>query len=506
MNKLILTITLTFLLSFSTSAALGFTFKISGNIFNASNSIVQYGTSSKTNFYVSFRGKVCDVNDKPLNPYGPDSIFYDTIKTFVANGVSSAKTLTHTITAGDYWTGVITIHNKAYWLLDLKDSLVDSLVYICKHWPLSMMGSGALEKPPSISITTPPNSYIKTPIIFQWITKDTVAVTAQSIWISHSGRPFTRLDTLSPTSSTYSWTPTSTDIGRVNFKICAWNADTFNNVASDSFNISAPLPTVSITNTSLIAYIGTPQQITWTSTVPAGIQYQYIKIGNSTSVQLSRTALSYAWNPSAFGIDSVTLTVTDSLGKMTKTAKAFIVLSFYDSLRITTGNSQVIKNLNLLTGQSTSLQVQGRRIDNNQWVCLKADWSITNGVRTSKIPANDSVWTFSPIDTGSGLICVYLGGSVPDTISFHFTSPPPVAINTGNKIYAEKAIKINGQTIFHLTSFDKDVYHLTVLNLQGRLIYQTLLNNSNIKIPCSGECLIQISNINNTYRSKIFIK
>ena len=95
----------------------------------------------------------------------------------------------------------------------------------------------------------------------------------------------------------------------------------------------------------------------------------------------------------------------------------------YDSLRIVVGAANtIIQSLVMRTDVGdTTLNVQGKRSDNGQWVPVSANWAITPALKTSfPAPSLSTSWRFTPVDTGSGIIFVSLAGSVGDTVHFHF--------------------------------------------------------------------------------------
>lgn len=98
----------------------------------------------------------------------------------------------------------------------------------------------------------------------------------------------------------------------------------------------------------------------------------------------------------------------------------------YDSLRIVTGDATPVAQLTMRTDEQTTLMVQGKRSDNGMWEYVPADWALTGGLTTTPAPPlSSNIWTFSPNDTGSALIVVTKGTSVPDTVSVHFTPGLP---------------------------------------------------------------------------------
>jgi hypothetical protein len=124
-----------------------------------------------------------------------------------------------------------------------------------------------------------------------------------------------------------------------------------------------------------------------------------------------------------------------------------------DSLQIVVGgNNTPIKTLTMRTdARDTSLQVQHKNPDNGLWESTTAHWSIVPGIKMSTQPQDAGFWTFSPIDTGSGIIVVSKPGIVSDTIAVHFLPgladrlvlfPSPGAPSPANAEYQSPAIAL----------------------------------------------------------------
>ncbi|HUI92684.1 MAG TPA: fibro-slime domain-containing protein [Chitinivibrionales bacterium] len=93
----------------------------------------------------------------------------------------------------------------------------------------------------------------------------------------------------------------------------------------------------------------------------------------------------------------------------------------YDSLRIVIGDSSSISQLVLRTDQDTTLWVQGKRSDNHAWEYVPANWKLAGSITTNPTPPQSSInWAFAPLDTGSGIVVVTMGTSVPDTVRVSF--------------------------------------------------------------------------------------
>ncbi len=88
----------------------------------------------------------------------------------------------------------------------------------------------------------------------------------------------------------------------------------------------------------------------------------------------------------------------------------------YDSLRIVTGQGgqkTKISSLAIGVGQDSALRVEGHRLDglgDHGWMAVNGAWSMSAGLRTLlPPPASDSIWNFSPSDTGHGSISATWG-------------------------------------------------------------------------------------------------
>jgi hypothetical protein len=102
----------------------------------------------------------------------------------------------------------------------------------------------------------------------------------------------------------------------------------------------------------------------------------------------------------------------------------------YDSLRIVVRDSvRLLQTLSMRTDQDTLLQVQGKRSDNGRWEAVSADWAILPVLRTNPVaPKSSNSWRFTPLDTGSAIVVVSMGISVPDTITVHFSHGLPYSL------------------------------------------------------------------------------
>lgn len=494
MKKIILIFILTFLT----------TIPVSASQFH----IMAYGktiTSPKTNINVTFRGYTCNFNE---NRIGSDSIFYDSIKTLDStqfNGnIGYYKNLMHYLGSNTLWTGTVTAYKKGFTFYNdsqLTDSIVVSYVSTM-NVEISLI---AIEKPPSIVVTTPSNSTIKTPIIFQWISKDSVAITAQSLWISRNNRAFTKLDTLSPTASSYSWTPLISDFGPIKFMIKASNADTCDSAISNNFNVTITPPIVTITTPPATVSLKAPKQITWTSSTVTEISFQSVKIGGTT-ISVSKYDRSYTWTPTSLGIDTIKIIATDSVGQITtSTGVAFTVID--DSLPKVTLTSPVggetwqLGSSHAITWIATDNMGIARRIlsvslDSGKTWVIFSDASTITGTFNFTLPDFEG-------NPEVRIVVFDATGNKDSATSGIFYVKNPTGINFKNKNVTGNYLKINGQILKHCPY--QEGIELIILNLRGQLLYQGILNSASLKIPYSGECLIQTSFFNKVFKSKILL-
>jgi fibro-slime domain-containing protein len=89
----------------------------------------------------------------------------------------------------------------------------------------------------------------------------------------------------------------------------------------------------------------------------------------------------------------------------------------YDSLRIVTGQggqTTKISSLALTIGQDSIVRLQGHRIDglgDHGWTAVSGAWSQSAALKSqTPPPASDSMWNFTPTDTGHGMIFARLAG------------------------------------------------------------------------------------------------
>lgn len=108
---------------------------------------------------------------------------------------------------------------------------------------------------------------------------------------------------------------------------------------------------------------------------------------------------------------------TDSSGPQFRDTLHVIVSDIaYDSVRVVTGEGGQktrISSLIINIGQDTLLKVEGHRIDglgDHGWQAVSGTWSMSAGLHSQLAPpASDSVWNFTPSDTGRGTITVTWG-------------------------------------------------------------------------------------------------
>jgi fibro-slime domain-containing protein len=108
---------------------------------------------------------------------------------------------------------------------------------------------------------------------------------------------------------------------------------------------------------------------------------------------------------------------TDSSGPQYRDTLHVIVSDIaYDSLRIVTGQGGQKTKISALTiniGQDTILEMEGHRVDglgDHGWQAVAGTWTMSASLRSQvPPPGSDSVWTFTPGDTGTGTISARSG-------------------------------------------------------------------------------------------------
>jgi fibro-slime domain-containing protein len=108
---------------------------------------------------------------------------------------------------------------------------------------------------------------------------------------------------------------------------------------------------------------------------------------------------------------------TDSSGPQYRDTLHVIVSDIaYDSLRIVTGQGgqkTKINGLIINIGQDTLLEMEGHRVDglgDHGWQAVSGAWTMSASLRSQvPPPGSDSVWKFSPNDTGAGTISARSG-------------------------------------------------------------------------------------------------
>ena len=484
MKKLILALTLTFLLAVSASA--GFAFKITGN------AITKYGNSSKTDFYVSIQGHMDTVNTGKHVAVN----IHDTIKHFDStsyNGmVSYLKTLSVPLYGMAKECTLIVIIKRAGFLIDssyYSPSKNDSFSLSTNLIGLAIQCK-ITEKPPAVSITTPANPLIKSPVSLQWVANDTVAITSQSLWLSHNNGPFIEIDTLTGgETNTFTKTFFNSDLGSNRIMIKAWNADSCASAISNPFTVTTTMPTVSISTLSDTVAIKTTKQITWAASALSGVKSQSIKIGNAV---LPLTTSPYSWTPTSPGTDTIKIIVTDSADQVsTSTGVVFTVKASAPSVSITTKPDTIIvktaKQITWTTSASAGIKSQSIKIGSSIYPVSGQTYSWTPtlpGIDTVKIIVVDSV---GQVDTSAEVVFTVINRLPTNSLKQH-------------KLNMPYHIKINNQ-ILGIQIQKGFPYSLVMINAQGKLIFKGIFNTPNLKIPYSGEFFIQINKIT----SKIFL-
>ena len=104
---------------------------------------------------------------------------------------------------------------------------------------------------------------------------------------------------------------------------------------------------------------------------------------------------------------------------------------YYTKLRIVVGNDTNATSLTMTTNDDTTLHAQGFRSDSLVWVDLQAHWENSAHLRISPTaPGWDSLWSFSPVDTGSGFVWISIDDDITmsDTLPVKFLVGPPTNV------------------------------------------------------------------------------
>jgi hypothetical protein len=133
----------------------------------------------------------------------------------------------------------------------------------------------------------------------------------------------------------------------------------------------------------------------------------------------------------------------------------------YAALRIVVGDSTHIDCLIMNTDQDTTLKVQGRRSNDSVWEYVVATWEISPGSSiVPPAPTSASMWTFSPVNPGSGWIRVTSGNDAiirPDTLFVKVTSCcGPASIRFEIMTPPEKRVAGDTSVFAVIGIFDKD--------------------------------------------------
>jgi fibro-slime domain-containing protein len=186
-------------------------------------------------------------------------------------------------------------------------------------------------------------------------------------------------------------------------------------------------------------------------------------------------------------LDTITqISATDNTLK--DTCYVYLAKYFFTELRIVIGSNTDPTNLNMNTNQDTTLKVQGKRSDNQQWVDVTATWENSANLKISPTAPTSPQWRFSPSDTGTGWIRVTLnndGVTKPDTLPVVFTPGPPVRasieiITPGADIIAGKPV----QAVVKVYDKDGNSYTYKFDTTAGsRAAYHDLLGTGGLPEP-----------------------
>ncbi|MBD3346510.1 MAG: hypothetical protein GF401_15760 [Chitinivibrionales bacterium] len=141
--------------------------------------------------------------------------------------------------------------------------------------------------------------------------------------------------------------------------------------------------------------------------------------------------------------------IDDTTG-LADTAYVKLLKYFYTDLRIrvvspSSAFDSITNTLSINTNEDAVLVVEGLRSDAPIWEDVSATWSAPSLDVDPSPPASAESWTFSPADTGTGVITVTYPGANPDSLNVVFTPGPPTSI--GVRIITPEDKLIAGQEI-----------------------------------------------------------
>lgn len=126
-----------------------------------------------------------------------------------------------------------------------------------------------------------------------------------------------------------------------------------------------------------------------------------------------------------YGVDDAT--------KLRDTTRVQLLPYHYVKLRIGAGDASTViegNTLTINTNQRASLVVEGLRSDTARWEPVPGKWEMIPSITfDTPPPRRSSSWSFSPVDTGSGIIKATYENAAPDSIDVVFTAGPPTRID-----------------------------------------------------------------------------
>ncbi|MBN1981295.1 MAG: fibro-slime domain-containing protein [Chitinivibrionales bacterium] len=188
------------------------------------------------------------------------------------------------------------------------------------------------------------------------------------------------------------------------------------------------------------------------------------------------------------------VTATDRPTSLTGTAKVRIDDYYYTAIDIYVKTPAVtsIEHLLMNTNQDTVLHVRGQRSDTKAWEDVPGcNWSISPTLKTTTKPTFQQNWKVEPVDTGNGLITVWLNNAR-DSITATFTAGPPTSVLlefttpeieriAGKPITTRITIRNNDNMlipgVWTGESMFKDLLENIpiIKNLKGTIMYQSMI-------------------------------
>jgi hypothetical protein len=139
-------------------------------------------------------------------------------------------------------------------------------------------------------------------------------------------------------------------------------------------------------------------------------------------------------------------------------------------LQIVKDDSVPLEALTLYSGTSITLFAQAVRVDSAECVDVAAYWDVSGNLHLSSVaPANQSFWTFSPLDTGTGWIKIHVHSEYAMPDSIRVTVVPATRANNRSDYPVVKIML--GNRSFSVPR-DAKTFSMTGFDLRGRVLFR----------------------------------